>query len=80
MRLSAVKDLSGFNKLTEEEKALFIDQRHYDIEVINGLINDRVIYRRVVKALSDQLTKNGLVPCTDYDKMIDKRGTKNKSL
>lgn len=39
-----------------------------DKEIVDGLIRDRYIYRKVVKKLTQQLLDNNIRPVTDYDK------------
>lgn len=62
-----------FSKWSEEDKRNYIERKQADIDVVNGLINDRIIYRRVVDKLTKQLVNAGLKPCTDYFKESDYR-------
>ena len=67
-----IETLIGKNA-TEEDKRNYIERKQADIDVVNGLRTDRIIYRRVVDKLTKQLVNAGLKPCTDYFKESDYR-------
>ena len=57
-----------FRNLPEAEKRAYIERISTDYDIIQGLVKDRRVYRKVVKKLTDQIQSNGLTPVTDYDK------------
>lgn len=59
-----------FRDMSFEEQLDFIETCQADFSVVQDLIRDRQIYRRVVNKLSKQLSDLGQKPITDYQSEV----------